>query len=82
MQIGIPKEIYEGECRVATTPEVAQHLQKLGFTVAVESGAGEAASFPDESYRDAGVEVVAEAAELWSSSDIIFKVRAPEGDEI
>jgi len=82
MQIGIPKEIYEGECRVATTPEVAQHLQKLGFTVAVESGAGEAASFPDESYQDAGVEVVAEAAELWASSDIIFKVRAPEREEI
>ena len=45
MQIGIPNEIYEGECRVATTPEVAQHLQKLGFSVAVEQGAGESASF-------------------------------------
>ncbi len=82
MQIGIPNEIYEGERRVATTPEVAEHLQKLGFTVAVESGAGEAASFPDAVYRTAGVQVMEDAAELWSSSDIIFKVRAPQGDEI
>ncbi len=82
MQIGIPNETYEGECRVATTPEVAEHLQKLGFTVAVESGAGEAASFPDAGYRAAGVQVLEDAVELWSSSDIIFKVRAPQGDEI
>ena len=82
MQIGIPNEIYEGECRVATTPEVAQHLQKLGFTVAVESGAGESASFPDHSYREAGVEVIDDRNALWASSDIIFKVRAPEEEEI
>ena len=82
MQIGIPNEIYEGECRVATTPEVAEHLQKLGFTVAIESGAGEAASFPDAVYRAAGVQVLEDAVELWSSSDIIFKVRAPQGGEI
>lgn len=78
MQIGIPNEIHEGECRVATTPEVAQQLQKLGFQVAIEEGAGESASFSDDAYREAGVEVVKGAKELWSSSDIIFKVRAPE----
>jgi len=82
MQIGIPNEIYEGERRVATTPEVAEHLQKLGFTVAMESGAGETASFPDAAYRAAGVQVMEHAAEIWSTSDIIFKVRAPQGDEI
>ena len=82
MQIGIPNEIYEGECRVATTPDVAQHLQKLGFTVAIEQGAGESASFPDQTYRDAGVQIIEKAADLWSSSDIIFKVRAPEEEEV
>ncbi|MBJ07020.1 MAG: NAD(P)(+) transhydrogenase (Re/Si-specific) subunit alpha [Verrucomicrobiaceae bacterium] len=82
MQIGIPNEIYEGECRVATTPEVAQHLQKLGFSVAVEQGAGESASFSDEAYREAGVKIIGEASELWASSDIIFKVRAPEKGEV
>ncbi|HBG47290.1 MAG TPA: Re/Si-specific NAD(P)(+) transhydrogenase subunit alpha [Deltaproteobacteria bacterium] len=78
MRIGIPREIHEGEKRVATTPDVAEKLQKLGFTVAVESGAGAAANFSDEAYREAGVEVIADAKTLWASSDIIFKVRAPE----
>ncbi|MDH4100995.1 MAG: Re/Si-specific NAD(P)(+) transhydrogenase subunit alpha, partial [Nitrospirota bacterium] len=78
MRIGVPKEIHEGEKRVATTPEVAEKLIKLGFTVAVEAGAGALANFPDEAYREAGVEIVASAEELWKSSDIIFKVRGPE----
>ena len=78
MQIGIPNEVHKGERRVATTPEVAQQLQKLGFSVAVESGAGESASYPDEAFREVGVEVVDDVRKLWSASDIIFKVRAPE----
>ncbi|QSA96970.1 Re/Si-specific NAD(P)(+) transhydrogenase subunit alpha [Methylococcus sp. EFPC2] len=78
MRIGVPKEIHAGEKRVATTPEVAEKLQKLGFTVAVESGAGEAANFSDEAYRQAGVEIVPDAADLWASSDIVLKVRSPE----
>mgnify|MGYP002526361624 FL=1 len=82
MQIGIPKEIHEGERRVTTTPEVAKHLQKLGFDVAVESGAGAAANYPDELFREAGVEIIETAADLWERSDIIFKVRAPEGGEV
>ena len=54
MKIGIPKESFAGEQRVAATPEVAAQLKDLGFQVAVESGAGAAASFSDEAYRDAG----------------------------
>ena len=77
MRIGIPKEIFEEERRVAATPEVAAKLRDLGFDVAVESGAGAAASFDDEAYRGAGVEVIGDAATLWSDSDIILKVRAP-----
>jgi NAD(P) transhydrogenase subunit alpha len=82
MRIGVPKEIYPGERRVATTPEVAEKLIKLGFTVAVESGAGVEANFDDDAYREAGVEVVPEAVTLWSTSDIVFKVRAPSAEEI
>jgi len=78
MQIGIPKEIHEGEKRVATTPEVAGQLRKLGYTVAIESGAGREAKYSDEAYREAGVEVISSARELWEKSDIIFKVRPPE----
>ncbi|HET9272129.1 MAG TPA: Re/Si-specific NAD(P)(+) transhydrogenase subunit alpha, partial [Vicinamibacterales bacterium] len=78
MRIGIPKEIHDGEMRVATTPDVATQLQKLGFTVAIETGAGRTANFEDEAYRQAGVTVAGDAASVWSSSDIILKVRAPE----
>ncbi|MFT7222933.1 MAG: NAD(P) transhydrogenase subunit alpha, partial [Cellvibrionaceae bacterium] len=67
MRIGVPKEIFPGEKRVATTPEAAKHLQKLGFTIAIESTAGEAAKLQDEDYREAGVEIVSSAAELWQS---------------
>lgn len=80
MRIGIPKEIHPGERRVATTPEAAAQLAKLGFSVALQSGAGAAASFPDEAYKGAGVEIVPDAPQLWARSDIIFKVRAPQKD--
>ncbi len=87
MKIGVPKEVHEGERRVATTPQVAQQLQKLGFTVAIESGAGAAANYTDDAYREAGVEIVKDARLLWAESDIVLKVRPPEthplcGDEV
>ena len=78
MKIGIPKEIHQGEMRVATTPEAAAQIMKLGFSVSVESGAGLGANIPDEAYKEAGVEIVADTRALWKQSDIIMKVRAPE----
>jgi NAD(P) transhydrogenase subunit alpha len=77
--IGVPRETFAGEKRVATVPEVVEKLIKLGFRVAVESGAGEAANFTDEAYRAAGAEVV---GDIWSSADLIFKVRAPSAGEV
>ena len=79
MKIGCPKETFEGEARVALTPQSALQLQKLGYEVAVESGAGNAARFSDADYKEAGVEVIKSAAALWKASDIVVKVRAPEG---
>ncbi|HRA22684.1 MAG TPA: Re/Si-specific NAD(P)(+) transhydrogenase subunit alpha [Usitatibacteraceae bacterium] len=81
LQIGVPRETFPGEKRVATVPEVVEKLRKLGFGVLVESGAGDAANFGDDTYRAAGAEVVADAATLWSRADIVFKVRAPSADE-
>ena len=77
MRIGIPREIHAGERRVAATPDSVRELIKLGFTVAIEAGAGDAAHFTDESYREAGADVVADAPSLWRSADIVMKVRAP-----
>src|SRR5512145_1445659 len=77
--IGVPRETAAGEKRVATVPEVVARLIKLGFRIAVESGAGAAADFPDEAYRAAGAEVV---GDVWAGADIIFKVRAPSVSEV
>jgi H+-translocating NAD(P) transhydrogenase subunit alpha len=80
--IGVPKESAAGEKRVATVPEVVEKLIKLGFTVAVESGAGEAANCSDEAYTAAGAQVLPDAATLWAKSDIVFKVRPPSAEEV
>ena len=81
-RIGIPREIFPGEKRVATVPDVVEKLTKLGFTVSVESGAGEQANFSDDSYRAVGAQIVDGAAALWAASDIVFKVRCPNADEV
>jgi NAD(P) transhydrogenase subunit alpha len=80
--IGVPKETAAGEKRVATVPEVVEKLIKLGFAVAVESGAGDAANFSDDAYRSAGADVIDGAAALWAKSDIVLKVRGPSAEEV
>jgi NAD(P) transhydrogenase subunit alpha len=82
LTIGVPKEIFPEEKRVATVPDVVEKLIKLGFSVTVESGAGDAANFSDDSYRAAGAQVAPDAAQVWSGSDIVFKVRPPSMDEV
>jgi NAD(P) transhydrogenase subunit alpha len=81
MKIGVPRETHPGERRVATTPEVAVQLQKLGYEVVVEKGAGAAANFSDEAYEEAGCTIAGSAADIWSGSDIILKVRPPESEQ-
>ena len=78
MKIGVPKEIHEGEKRVATTPDATEKIIKLGFEISIESGAGLAADISDEAYQEVGVKIVNNAETLWKNSDIIMKVRAPE----
>ncbi len=77
MKIGVPKEVFEGECRVAATPDTAKKLQQLGFEVLIESGAGENANFSDEAFEQANCRIVKDTAKLWKEADIILKVRQP-----
>jgi len=77
MLIGIPREIYPGEKRVATTPAVVKDLIKLGYDVAVESEAGSGASFDDDAYQAAGARVEPDTRKLWADADIVLKVHAP-----
>ncbi|MDF0602925.1 Re/Si-specific NAD(P)(+) transhydrogenase subunit alpha [Psychromarinibacter sp. C21-152] len=82
MKIGTPKEVFEGEARVAMTPDSAQQLQKLGYDCAIETGAGLRAGFTDAAYREAGVEIINTAAGLWKAVDIVAKVRPPSETEV
>ena len=82
MKIGTPKELLEGEARVAMTPDSARALQKLGHECLIEAGAGALAGFGDADYEAAGVSVVSDASALWDQSDFIAKVNTPEDTEL
>lgn len=77
MLIGIPKEVFAGERRVAATPETVKKLKQLGFEVLIEPRAGEEANLSDEAYAAAGASLAQDTRDLWLRSDIILKVRPP-----
>ena len=78
MKLGIPKEIHKDERRVAATPDVVKKMAGLGHQILVEHDAGLAAGFPDESYVAVGATIVNDPVEIWGTSDMVIKVRAPE----
>ncbi len=82
MKIGIVKEIYPGECRVAGTPKSVAKLIKQGFTVTVQSGAGLSASITDAAYEKAGAAIEPSAEAVWAGADIITKVRLCQAEEV
>ncbi|HEY5635299.1 MAG TPA: Re/Si-specific NAD(P)(+) transhydrogenase subunit alpha [Burkholderiales bacterium] len=80
MRIGVPAETRAGETRVAATPETVKRLA-AAHEVRVQAGAGAKASYPDQSYVDAGAKIVAAAAEAWDA-DIVLKVRSLQDEEV
>ena len=82
MKLGVPKETRAGERRVALVPESVKRLCSKGFDVLVEGGAGQAASFLDSVYQEAGATIASSAEEVVSSTDVILHVNAPTGEEI
>ena len=77
MRIVVPREIVPRETRVALVPETVARVVKSGLEVAVEAGAGAAATFGDEAYRAAGATIVPGARELLADADVVLKVREP-----
>jgi len=76
IRVGAPKETTPGERRVALVPDVAQRLAKLGVEVLLETGAGNAAHYPDSSYKD--TRIVADAASLYAQCDVVLGVQPPD----
>ncbi|HMJ18032.1 MAG TPA: Re/Si-specific NAD(P)(+) transhydrogenase subunit alpha [Gemmatimonadaceae bacterium] len=81
MLIGVPREIANGERRVALVPEVVSQLTKAGHRVVVERGAGLRAGFTDEAYRAAGCDLADSAKEIYSTAQMILKVQRPARNE-
>ncbi|MGA2888668.1 MAG: alanine dehydrogenase [Terracidiphilus sp.] len=77
MIIGVPKEIKDQEARVGVTPAGVKALTEASHSVLVETQAGAQSGFPDEEYQRAGAEIVGEAKDLWSKSEIVVKVKEP-----
>ena len=82
MQIGVLKEAFPGENRVAVAPDAAKKLVKLGAALTVEATAGEGCGFMDGDYAEAGAEVSAKRKDLLTKSDVILRIRKPEAAEI
>ena len=82
MLIGVAKETWPGEVRTALVPANATKLIKSGFSIAMQSGAGAAAGFTDESYADAGVTIMNSRAEVMAAADVFLAVRKPDNDEV
>lgn len=75
--IGVPKEVKTDEYRVAMLPVGVEELTKAGHRVLVQAGAGSGSGLADESYKAHGATIVAAAAEVWGSADLIVKVKEP-----
>jgi NAD(P) transhydrogenase subunit alpha len=82
MKIAVPRETAPGETRVALTPQLASQVVGDGVEVLVQAGAGEASGISDEAYREAGVTVVPDAADLYSKADLVLRVGRPSDEEI
>jgi alanine dehydrogenase len=81
LTVGVPRELKEGEHRVAITPDGVHELTAHGVPVLVERGAGIDSSIGDDDYLRAGAETVTDAAELWERADLVLKVKEPQDEE-
>jgi NAD(P) transhydrogenase subunit alpha len=82
MKVGVPAEISANELRVAATPKTVKRLQKQGFEVYIQKGAGLKANYSDKEFEEAGAKIVQTANEIYSQSDIVLKVKEPAAEEI
>ena len=81
MKIAVPRETADGETRVAATPQTVKAMVDDGNQVLVQAGAGEASSISDAAFREAGAEIVPDAASLYSQAEMVLRVGRPSDEE-
>lgn len=82
MKIAIPRELRDGETRVAASPDTVKRFVALGATVVIESGAGLNSGMTDEAYKTAGADIAGDAAATWADAAIVLKVQRPIDSEL
>ncbi|HZR14040.1 MAG TPA: alanine dehydrogenase [Acidimicrobiia bacterium] len=82
LRVGVPREVKDGEHRVALTPDGAHELARHGVPVVVERGAGHDSAFDDDEYRRAGASLAQSAAEVWERAQLVLKVKEPQPGEL
>src|SRR5262249_59209733 len=81
MIIGVPREIFPGERRIALVPSVIPNLAKAGFEVRMEAGAGSGAGYADADYAAKGAKVIADRSEVFRSADVLVQVLCYGSDD-
>jgi alanine dehydrogenase len=82
LTVGIPREVKDGEHRVAITPDGVHELTGIGSTVLIETRAGDGSSISDEEFRAAGATIVDEPDDVWGRADLVCKVKEPQKEEL
>ena len=82
MIVGIPKEILEGEKRVAATPQTVKDLMKCDLEVHVQASAGNTSHYLDKDYEEVGAKIISDAATILTQSDLVIKVATATSDEV
>ncbi len=82
MKVGIPKELKNNEYRVAITPAGVNELVRTGHEVFVERDAGVGSSISNDDYVSAGAKILAAAADVWGTGDLILKVKEPIAERV
>ena len=82
MIIGVPKEVKNNENRVGLTPNSVKLLSELGHSIFVQSQAGDAIGFSNDLYESSGATILQDAEEVFTSSDLIIKVKEPVDGEL
>jgi NAD(P) transhydrogenase subunit alpha len=82
MLIGVPKESWQGESRVALVPQTVKKLVGAGWDVTIESGAGDTAGFRDSEYEEAGATIAGDRSAILQSADVVLRVRKPSPEDV
>jgi len=82
MILGVPKEIYQNETRIAVIPATVKQFVSVGFKVIIESNAGITSQISDSDFKDSGAEIVSSASDIFSKADMILKVNSPTDEEM